>query len=151
MSIWQKVKMLIRGRKVLKEVIDAHDNAKEAYEKSSWKSSEFWMAVVAGLGGVAAQLTGMIPEPYGAIAASLSAALYALSRGMAKNQDPLGGLKPGVSTTEFWGNLVSQIGSVSLAVSGAVDPKAAAMLMLISNGAYGLSRGLAKGGKQPTV
>ncbi len=149
MGIWQKIKLVFAGRKVVREAIKAHDNAKSAYEKSSWKSTEFWTAVLLGLGAIIAQATGILPEPYGAIAASVSAALYAIGRGMVKKEDPLGGAKPGVSTTEFWGNLLVQVGNVSAASVGAVNPETAAILMIVSNAAYGVSRSLAKGGAQP--
>ena len=143
------VKLLFKGKKILDTALSEGKAVKEIAKKSSWKSTEFWTAALAGLGAILAQAGGLIPPPYGAIGLSVSAALYSISRGLAKQADPTGGVKPGMTTTEFWLNILTQIGIVAAATSGAVDPQTAATLMLISNGAYGLSRGLAKGGTQP--
>jgi len=142
-------KLLMRGKPVLQEAIKQGADTKAALDKSSWKSTEFWKAALTGLGAVAAQASGLIPPPYGAIVMAASSAVYALSRGLAKHSDPLGGIKPGASTTEFWGNLTSSLGAVLMATSGAVAPETAAVLVAVSNSAYELSRGLAKGGAQP--
>ena len=148
-SWWEYVKMLFKGKEVVEKAVDEGKLLVEVNKKSTWKTSEFWCAALASLGAISAQAAGIIPPPYGAIVASASVALYAISRGLAKNGDPLGGVKPSLATTEFWANVLVQVGNVLAATSGAVDPKTAATLMIISNSAYGLSRGLAKGGAQP--
>lgn len=150
MSIFKKLKMLFKGRKVLKEVMKQKGQVQKAFEKSSWKSSEFWFAVLTGLGAIAAQAGGLIPPPYGPAILASSGALYALSRGIAKHSDPLGGLKANISTTEFWVNILSNAGAITAAFSQTVAPETAAFLMMASNGAYAISRGIAKGGAQPT-
>lgn len=142
--------MLFKGKKVLEEAINQGTSAKEVLSKSTWKSSEFWMAALTGLGAVAAQAAGILPPPIGPIVMTASGAIYAISRGLAKAPDPLGGVKPGVTTTEFWVNLLSSVGALAAAASGSVSPEMAATLLTVSNSAYGLSRGLAKGGAQPT-
>lgn len=144
------IALMWKGRKALKLAWDRKEVVQQAYEKSGWKSSEFWQAVLAGLAAVSAQSSGLVPEPYGAIVAASSVALYAIARGLTKRDDPLGGIKPYQSTSEFWLNLLVQVGAVSAAAAGALDPKSAAVAMTISNGAYALSRGLAKGGVQPS-
>jgi len=142
-------KMLLKGKKVVQEAIDAGGSAKEALEKSSWKSTEFWAAVLTGLGAVAAQAGGMIPEPIGPIVLTASAALYAISRGFVKHKDPLGGVKPGIASTETWGNIIASLGAVAGAAAGVCDPQVAAALVLASNLSQSVSRTLAKTGANP--
>ena len=144
-------KLLFKGKALLGEAIKDQAAIKEALNKSSWKSTEFWTAAFSIVGSFVAQAAGIIPSPYGPILAAVSAIAYSLSRGLAKNADPMGGLKSGIATTEFWVNMLAQIAGLGSAVGGAVDPQTAAILMTASNAAYGLSRGLAKGGEQPDI
>ena len=147
---WIKyVKMLFGGKKVVEEAIAQGQIVKDVHAKSSIRSTEFISAVMVGLGAVLAQAGGLVPAPYGTIIGAVSGAMYAISRGLAKKDDPMGGVKPGVSTSELLVTVIQQIATVLAATSGAVPPETASTLLLISNGAYGLSRGLAKGGAQP--
>ncbi len=151
MSWFKYIKLLWTGKGAANVILKEANTAKEQYEKEGWKSTEFWTAALAGLAAVAAQASGFVPAPYGVIVAAGSAALYQISRGLAKMGDPEGGVKPGQGTSEFWVNIITQVGSVSAASAGAVDPQVAGMLMMVSNGCYGLARGLAKGGAQPQL
>jgi len=144
-------RLLFKGKAVLEVAIAEGKIVADAKKKSSWKSTEFWMALLGGIGAVAAQAGGVVPAPYGAVVMAVSGAFYAVSRGMVKKDDALGGAKPGVSTTEFWLSMLTQIGTVAAAAAGACSPEVAAILVMVSNGAFGLSRGLAKGGVQPPV
>lgn len=50
-----------------------------------YQTTEFWVSVVAALGAIAAQVAGLVPEPWGAVLAGVSSAAYAISRGLAKS------------------------------------------------------------------
>ena len=55
-------------------------------------------------------------------------------------------LKSGWKTTEFWvASVLPTIAASALAVVDVVPPKVAAVLIVTSNVAYAISRGLAKG------
>lgn len=156
MSLWSGIKsiplyikMLLKGRPVAMEALDKGRLVRAVHAKSSWKSTEFWLTALSAIGSVLAQAKGLIPEPYGAVTATIATSLYTLSRGLAKNGDPMGGIKPGLTTTELITSLLNQAGVILAAISGLVDPATAAVLVSISNGVYGASRGLAKGGNQP--
>jgi len=149
MSLFKKLKMLFKGRKVLKEAMKQKGLVQEVYEKASWKSSEFWMAALTGIGAIAAQAGGLVPEPYGPVIMAVSVVFYTLSRGLAKHADPLGGLKSNAATTEFWATAATNVGVMISSISNTVEPQTAAALMCAANVAYGVSRGLAKGGAQP--
>lgn len=59
--------------------------------------------------------------------------------------------KPGYKTTEFWGTVGVNIGGL-LAVTGAWDFISnwhAGLLVTVANGAYALSRGIAKANVKP--
>ena len=151
MTWWQYAKALFKGKKIVEEAMTQEQTVADALRKSSWRSTEFITALLTGLAAVAAQAAGVIPPPYGSLVATASGAFYALARGLAKNADPMGGVKPGPTTTEFLGTLLPQIAAVAAAAAQTVKPETAAILCTISNGVYGLSRGLAKGGAQPDM
>lgn len=142
-------KLLFKGKAVAETIVSQQKEVAAVGAKSGYKSTEFAMAVLAGLGAVLAQAGGILPAPWGPVILAVSGAFYAVSRGMVKNPDPNGGLKSGIRTTEFWVSMVAQVGALAAAAAGAAPPETAAILLMVSNGAYGLSRGLAKGGAQP--
>lgn len=143
------LRMLLRGRQAVQEAVAQAQIVKNIHSRVSWKSTEFWCAVLTGLGAVAAQAGGLIPAPYGQVILAMSTSFYAISRGLAKSGDPLGGVKPGAATSEFWAMILACLGQMSAAASGAVSAETAAILAAISSATYGASRGLAKGGSQP--
>ena len=52
--------------------------------KPGWKTTEFWASLALGVAVVIESVEGSLPEKYAAIAASVVAAAYAISRGLAK-------------------------------------------------------------------
>jgi len=52
--------------------------------KSGWKTTEFWGSAAAGVAVFLSALQGSLPPKYAALAGTLIAGLYALSRGLAK-------------------------------------------------------------------
>lgn len=59
--------------------------------KPGYKTTEFWVWVLVSFGAVVAASASWLPPRYAAIAATVSGAAYALSRGLAKVYPP----KPG--------------------------------------------------------
>lgn len=149
MSLLEKMKLLWKGRGVLREAQTQAALINDAEKKSSWRSTEFWMTALTGLGAITAQLAGIIPPPWGAVVLAASGAFYAIGRGLVKRDDALGGVKPGYATTEFWMTALSAIGALLTSLAGAVKPELAATLVMAANAAYALSRSLAKSGEQP--
>lgn len=145
----QYIKLLIGGKPVMEELIKQGYNVRGEYEKSSWTSATFWMSILTGLGAVGSQAAHIIPPPYGQVAATIATVLYALSRGLAKKDDPLGGCKPAACTTEFWANLLNALGQAAAASQGMADPQIAVILASVSAGAIAVADNLAKSGAQP--
>ena len=56
--------------------------------KPGWKTSEFWVTALSIVGLVASSAAASLSPRYAAIGASLSAAAYAISRGLAKMFPP---------------------------------------------------------------
>jgi hypothetical protein len=52
--------------------------------KPGWKTTEFWVTTLATVGSLTAAVAGFVPGPWGLVAAGLSSAAYAISRGIAK-------------------------------------------------------------------
>lgn len=59
--------------------------------KAGWKTSEFWVTVTAVLGLVVSSAATPLSPKWAAIGASVSAASYAISRGLAKMFPPKSG------------------------------------------------------------
>jgi hypothetical protein len=59
--------------------------------KPGWQSTEFWLAILANVGTVAGAFSGLIPPPWGAVAAAAGAVVtsvvYTVSRGSVKAQN----------------------------------------------------------------
>jgi hypothetical protein len=62
----------------------ATTTVKTASIKSGWKTTEFWVSALAIVGLVASSASAGLSEKYAAIGATISAAAYAISRGLAK-------------------------------------------------------------------
>ena len=56
--------------------------------KSGWKTTEFWITVFTGLSGILGTYGGLIPPPWGIVAAAVIGAGYTISRGLAKAPAP---------------------------------------------------------------
>jgi hypothetical protein len=143
------LKLLYKGRPAVEDAINEGKMVVNAAHTSGVKTLTFWLTVAGAIGGIAAQFGGLIPPPYGPIVLASSAVFYALSRGITKHGDPLGGAKPALATSEVWVNALAGIGQVLLASSHAVDPQTATILMALNGAAVSLSQGLASGGAQP--
>lgn len=52
--------------------------------KAGWKTSEFWVTTLVIVGLVSASIAAPLSPRYAAIGAAVSAASYAISRGLAK-------------------------------------------------------------------
>jgi len=61
------------------------DGVKLAPAKPGWKTTEFWLTVLTGVGAVAAAEQGNLPDRYAAVAAAVSVAAYAIARSIAKH------------------------------------------------------------------
>ncbi len=59
--------------------------------KTGWKTTEFWITALSILGLVASSATLSLSPRYAALGASVSAAAYAISRGLAKMFPPKDG------------------------------------------------------------
>jgi hypothetical protein len=58
--------------------------------KAGWKTSEFWVTTLSIVGLVVSSAATSLSPKYAAIGASVSAAAYAISRGLAKLFPPKG-------------------------------------------------------------
>ena len=56
--------------------------------KAGWKTTEFWITALAIVGLVVSSVAASLSPKYAAIGASVSAAAYAISRGLAKLNQP---------------------------------------------------------------
>ena len=143
------VKMLFKGRAAVETALNEGKLVVSTAQTAGVKTIGFWLTVASSLGAVAAQVGGLVPPPYGSIVLAASTLLYAISRGVVKNGDELGGVKPMMATSEAWANILAAAGQVALASSGAVSPEVATLLMSVNAGAVAMAQGLAKGGAQP--
>lgn len=53
-------------------------------------------------------------------------------------------IKSGWKTTEFWISIFTSVGAIMAGVSGILPPEYSAIITIVSNTAYSISRGLAK-------
>ena len=142
-------KLLFKGRSALESIMNEGKLVVDTGRKSGVKTLGFWMTVLSSLGAVAAQAGGLIPQPYGAIILAASSLFYSISRGVVKNADPLGGVKPALTASESWVNILASVGQVAMASSGAVSPEVASILVAVHAAAVSGSQALAASGAQP--
>lgn len=57
--------------------------------KAGWKTTEFWVSTLTIVGLVVSSAAASLPDKYAAIGASVAAAVYAISRGLAKLNTPV--------------------------------------------------------------
>lgn len=143
------IRMLVKGRPALEAAIAEGNIVAKKYQTDGIKSAGFWIAALAGLATVIGQFAGVIPPPYGSLAATGSAFIYAIARGLVKRDDPLAGLKPMASTSEAWLNIAAALSSVLMATQGVVSPEAAAALASANAAVLSISQALAQSGAQP--
>lgn len=53
--------------------------------KPGVRTTEFYVSIIAAIAAILAQVSGLVPEPWGAICAAVSVAAYTISRGLAKS------------------------------------------------------------------
>jgi len=53
--------------------------------KPGYQTTEFWVTLAIVIGSLTATLAGNLPDKYAAIATAVSAAAYAIARGIAKH------------------------------------------------------------------
>jgi hypothetical protein len=148
-NMFKHISLLWKGRQVAREAFRQKEAVQEAYLKHSWKSVEFWVAALAGVGALTAGCIGVVPASAASAIMLASSAAYSLSRGMAKFHDAYGGVKPSWGSTETWVSLLGAIGQALLASAAGLPPDIAAQMATASGVALQISRGLAKGGVQP--
>lgn len=142
-------RIMFKGRPVLEQAINEGKIVKEHYQKDGIKSLSFWLSMLASGGAIAMQVSGFLPAPTGLIISSSVGVLWALGRGLVKKDDPLGGLKPIATTTEFLANLMPAIAALLMSVQGSVEPQTAAILGAAAASAVGFADALGKSGAQP--
>lgn len=57
---------------------------------------------------------------------------------------PTAETKPGFKTTEFWVTIATNVAAILAAIGGAMPAEKAGLLLVVANGLYAVSRGLAK-------
>lgn len=57
--------------------------------KPGWKSSEFWITVFTTGGALIGSYSGMIPQPWGTIAAAVCTFGYTIARAYTKSSSPV--------------------------------------------------------------
>lgn len=149
LGIVDYIRILWNGRPAVEEAINQGKLVKDAAGKAGIRTLAFWATVLSSVGAVAAQAGGLIPQPYGSIVLAASPLLYAISRGLVKRDDPLGGAKPALASSEAWANIIAAAGQVALASASAVPPETATMLVSIHAAAIAAADSLAKSGAQP--
>ncbi len=137
------LKMLWNGRSAVESVIQEGRLAADAYHKGGIRSLSFWLTALTSVGAVAAQVGGLIPNPYGAVALAISASGYAIARGLGKRSDPTASAKPTLATSEGLANIAAAVSQVVLAWQGIVPPETAAILAQVNAVSLAVSRALA--------
>ena len=108
---------------------------------STFKTTEFWVAMLGVIGAVTLQLLDILPPEYAAILVTVSACAYAASRGVAKYGVEL---SRGWETTEFWIGILSVGVLVITALNTSWSAEWAAILSSVIAAFYTLSRGIVK-------
>src|SRR3990167_9367944 len=144
MGLWGKIKLLFSINKNWKVILEEVEEVRMAKTKNGFKSTEFWMTLLASGGAVLAASQGILPPLYAAVAVSASTVAYTLSRGLVKKTDPIGGEKSGYKTSEFYIGLLAAAGALLASAGGVLPPQFSALIVTASRIAYSLSRGLAK-------
>ena len=149
LSVLDYLRLLWGGRPVLEEAIEQGKVVSNAAQTSGVKTLAFWATALASVSAVAAQVGGLVPPPYGAIVLATSPLLYAISRGLVKRDDPLGGAKPALARSEVLANILAAAGQVALAAGHATSPETAVILTTVHAAAIAAADALAKSGAQP--
>jgi hypothetical protein len=82
-TIFEKLKMFVAGKKFIYEIKEAYMVA-ETPVTPGWKTSEFWLSGLTAAGTLIGTLAGIIPEKIGITAAALITAAYTIARAWTK-------------------------------------------------------------------
>ena len=148
LGILDYIKLLFKGRAYLQKAMEEGKIVKEQLHKAGIRSLNFWLSMMVAGGAIGSQIAGALPDPFGAIVAASVAFVYSIGRGLVKKDDPIGGLKPTASTSEFVINMATALSGLLLAVGHVVPPQTAAILASVAAAAIALSDSLAKSGEQ---
>lgn len=84
MGLLANLKLVWRNRTALKAASKAADGVKEAYVKTGWKTTEFWLAVLSNVATVVPALGGLIPPEKAATLLAVVNGLYGIVRALTK-------------------------------------------------------------------
>jgi len=88
MNIFQQIKLLLLLKKVGKEIKEGWSKeVKMNGVKPGWKTTEFWLVVVANLMNVVGALKGLVKPEIATIAVTVLDGLYAILRTFAKKSN----------------------------------------------------------------
>lgn len=143
------VKLLFKGRAALESVMNEGKVVVDSAHKGGIMTLGFWATVLSAGAAVAAQAGGFVPPPWGAVVLAGGSLVYSISRGMVKNADPMGGVKPALTSSEAWMNILGGLGQVAMTLTGVTTPETAVILGAVHAAAISASQALAAGGAQP--
>lgn len=84
MGLLANLKAVWKNRAALKAASNAVDGVKEAYVKTGYKTSEFWLAVLSNVATVIPALAGVIPAEKAAMILAVVNGIYGIVRGLTK-------------------------------------------------------------------
>jgi len=106
MKLWEKIKLLWKGRKVATDLLNI---------KSKWKEPAFWATLLGNIVTAIASYKGLVPPEYTKwviMANAILGAGYNYVRGLQKAQSD--GVKPYSSSSEMWLGLVTMANNALL-------------------------------------
>ena len=84
MGVLANLKVLWKNRTALRAASKAADGVKEAYVKSGWKTTEFWLVVLSNIATVIPALSGVIPPEKAATILAVVNGIYGIVRALTK-------------------------------------------------------------------
>jgi len=96
MNIWEKIKLMWKGRSIAENLISI---------KSRWKDAGFWATLIGNVLALVGSLNGFVTPQTAIIVNAILGALYNYTRGLAKSQSD--GVSPFKSSSEFIMGLVT--------------------------------------------
>lgn len=116
MGLIEKLKLLVKVRKPVGDVIEAAQTAKKT---KKWFS--FAITLIGTIGTTAGALAGVIPPQAQLIVTSVFQAIYNVLRGLEKAEGPE--IKGTLRTTEFWMSGLTEAQKMFVALNtGGIDP-----------------------------
>lgn len=84
MGLIANLKEIWKHREAIKIASKSVDGIKEAYVKSGWKTSEFWLVVLSNIAAIVPALNGVIPADKAATLLVIVNSVYAIVRALTK-------------------------------------------------------------------